>query len=179
MKGVVFTEFLEFIEDKFGFDVSDKMIEDSSLSTDGIFTQAGNYPFDDLFNMIVNLSKITKVEVSDLVKAYGIHLFSKLITIYPKPTQDYNNTFDFIRNVEDVVHPEVKKLYPDSDLPHFEDVKVNENELTFTYVSNKPLMDFAVGLIEGCAEYYNEKVEVSYKLIKNTNFRADFLIRKV
>lgn len=179
MKGVVFTEFLEFIEDKFGFDTSDEMIEKSTLSTGGVFTQAGNYPFDDLFSMIKSLSVITNIEISKLVEAYGEHLFSKLIVIYPKPIKDYDNTFDFVKNVENVVHPEVKKLYPDSDLPHFENVECNENELTFVYVSNKPLMDFAKGLIMGCSKFYKENIEVSYSVIENTSFRANFIIKKI
>lgn len=179
MKGVVFTEFIEFIENKFGFDISDKMIEDSSTSTDGIFTQAGNYPFEDMLNMVLKLSEITNVPLSDLVQAYGEHLFNRLITIYPKPVSVYNNTFDFVSNVENVVHPEVKKLYPDSDLPSFIDQNLNGNTLEITYVSTKPLMDFAKGLIIGCAKHYNEEIEVSYEVIESSpKFKAKFTIIK-
>lgn len=179
MKGVVFTEFLEFIEDKFGFDISDEMIENSETSTNGIFTQAGNYPFEDMLSLVQTLSKITNIPLGDLVQAYGEHLFSRLITIYPKPISTYNNTFDFVRNVENVVHPEVKKLYPDSDLPTFEDSAVNGNIMTITYVSSKPLMDFAKGLIIGCAKHYNENIDVSYEVIEQQpKFRAKFTLVK-
>jgi hypothetical protein len=67
MKGVVFTEFLEFIEDKFGFDISDDMIENSKTSTEGVYTQAGNYPFEDMLSMVQTLSKLTNVPLGDLV----------------------------------------------------------------------------------------------------------------
>lgn len=179
MKGVVFTEFLEFIEDKFGFDISDDMIENSKTSTEGVYTQAGNYPFEDMLSMVQTLSKLTNVPLGDLVQAYGEHLFLKLISIYPKPISVYTNTFDFVSNVEKVVHPEVKKLYPDSDLPSFIDPIINDNVLEITYVSNKPLMDFAKGLIIGCAKYYNEKIEISYDLIESTpRFKARFTVTK-
>lgn len=179
MKGVVFTEFIEFIEEKFGFDISDDMIEGSELSTKGIFTQAGNYPFGDMANMVQTLSKITNIEASKLIEAYGEHLFSRLVQIYPKPIQTYTNTFDFIQNVENVVHPEVKKLYPDSDLPTFEEVSRSDTELKVNYISSKPLMDFAKGLMLGCANYYKEDIEVSYEL-KSTDdvFKAEFTIIK-
>lgn len=179
MKGVVFTEFLEFIEDKFGFDISDDMIENSKTSTDGVYTQAGNYPFEDMLSMVQTLSNLTNVPLGDLVQAYGEHLFSKLITIYPKPISVYENTFDFVSNVENVVHPEVKKLYPDSDLPSFVDPILNDNVLEITYVSTKPLMDFAKGLIIGCAKHYNENIEISYDLIESSpKFKARFTITK-
>lgn len=179
MKGVVFTQFLEMVEDKFGFDITDDMIESSGVS--GVYTQAGNYPPHDLFAMVKSLSELTNISVEDLVFTYGEYLFSVLIKIYPKPIESYNNAFDFIANVENVVHPEVKKLYPDSDLPTFELVSKNENELKIIYKSTKPLMDFAKGLMTGCAKHYKEDIEISYENPTNENgqFQALFtLIRK-
>ena len=170
MKGVVFTQFLEMVEDKFGFDISDEMIEKSGV--DGIYTQAGNYPAQDLFAMVKALSEITNIAVEDLVFTYGEHLFSVLITIYPEPVKKYNNTFEFISNVENVVHPEVKKLYPDSDLPTFEMVSMDDKQLKVIYKSTKPLMDFAKGLMIGCAKHYNENITVTYD--KPTNVKGEF-----
>lgn len=179
MKGVVFTQFIEFIEEEFGFDVLDEMIDSSETSTNGVFTQAGNYPFEDLFKMIQQLSKITNVPIADLVNAYGKHLFSVLITIYPKPIAMYDNTFDFIANVEQVVHPEVKKLYPDSDLPTFEPVSREETILQVKYISTKPLMDFAKGLMQGCAQHYNENIDVSYEIVNTSDkHEAIFTLNK-
>lgn len=179
MKGVVFTQFLEMVEDKFGFDVSDQMIETSGVS--GIYTQAGNYPFSDMYDMVKALSDITQISVSDLIFTYGEYLFSVLITIYPEPIKKYSTTFDFIANVENVVHPEVKKLYPDSDLPTFELVSKDDIQMTIIYKSSKPLMDFAKGLMMGCARHYNENITVNYETPSNVNgeFQARFnLIKK-
>ena len=179
MKGVVFTEFLEFIEEKFGFDISDDMIEKSQTSTGGVFTQAGNYPFNDMVNLVKTLSDITQIPFNQLVEAYGEHLFKRLINIYLKPVSIYTNTFDFVSNLENVVHPEVKKLYSDTDLPTFLDPIINENILSIIYISNKPLMDFAKGLIQGCALYYNETIKVEYQILETTpKFKAKFLITK-
>lgn len=170
MKGVVFTQFLEMVEDKFGLDITDDMIEKSKV--DGVYTQAGNYPVADMFAMVQALSDITNISVEDLVFTYGEYLFSILITIYPEPIKRYNNTFDFISNVENVVHPEVKKLYPDSDLPTFELVSMDEQQMKIIYKSTKPLMDFAKGLMMGCAKYYGENIEASYE--KPTNKDGQF-----
>lgn len=178
MKGVVFTQFLEMVEDKFGFDLTDEMIENSGVS--GVYTQAGNYPPSDLFGMVKSLSELTKISVEDLVFTYGEYLFSVLIKIYPEPIKVYDNSFDFIENVENVVHPQVKKLYPDSDLPTFELVSREDNEMKIIYKSTKPLMDFAKGLMIGCSHYYKEDIEVSYDEPKHENgiFQALFTIKK-
>lgn len=179
MKGVVFTEFIEFIENKFGFDVCDEMIEKSQTSTNGVFTQAGNYPFSDMFSLIKNLSQITQIAVPDLIQAYGEHLFGMLIKIYPKPVTIYDNSFDFIAHVEEVVHPEVKKLYPDSDLPTFETISKSDKTLKIKYISTKPLMDFAKGLMIACGKHYNENLNVTYEVLKGgESYEAEFTITK-
>ena len=179
MKGVVFTEYMEFIEDQFGFDTVDEMIEQSGVS--GVYTQAGNYEFSELFAMVSALSKITQKPLGFLVEAFAKNLFPKLITIYPKPIQSYNNTFDFIAHVDDVVHPEVKKLYPETELPEFELLSRDENELVTIYKSTKPLMDLARGLMMGCAAHYKENIEISYEMLPklNNQFQAKFILKKI
>ncbi len=179
MKGVVFTEYMEFIEEQFGFDVVDEMIEKAGV--DGSYTQAGNYEFKELFSMVQALSTIVDKPLGFLVEAFAKNLFPKLVTIYPKPVQKYDNTFDFIAHVDDVVHPEVKKLYPDTELPEFELVSRTDNELITIYSSTKPLMDLARGLMIGCATYYKENLDIQYEVLPRTNekFHAKFTLRKI
>lgn len=179
MKGVVFTEYLEFIEDQFGFDVVDDMIDKAGVS--GVYTQAGNYEFDELFKMVQALSSIVDAPLGALVGAFAKHLFKKLVIIYPKPVQEYSNAFEFISNIDCVVHPEVKKLYPDAELPTFDTVSCTDEILVMKYKSKKPLMDLAQGLMEACGEHYNENLEVSYKTLPPLDgyFEAEFTIKKV
>jgi hypothetical protein len=178
MKGVVFTEYMEFIEDQFGFDVVDDMIEKAGVS--GIYTQAGNYPFEELYQMVVSLSEIVNAPAPALIEAFGKNIFKKLIVIYPKPVQAYSTAFEFIAHIDNVVHPEVKKLYPETELPTFNLESVNETKLVTTYSSTKPLMDLAKGLMEGCAEHYGEDIDISYEVQpkKGEEFIATFTMVK-
>lgn len=179
MKGVVFTEYMEFIEDQFGYDVVDDMIDSSGVS--GVYTQAGNYDFKELFEMVTALSKITQAPVGTLIGAFAKHLFKKLVVIYPKPIEQYTNSFEFISNIDDVVHPEVQKLYPEAELPTFETISQSESLLVMKYKSKKPLMDLAQGLMEGCGEHYGENLEISYTPLPKTDeyFEAEFQIKKI
>ena len=43
MKGVIFTEFLELVEKKFGLAMVDKIIGQSNLASEGIYTSVGTY----------------------------------------------------------------------------------------------------------------------------------------
>ena len=71
-----------------------------------------------------------------------------------------NDTFDFLSQIEEHVHTEVRKLYPDAELPVFETVRLDEDTLEMTYRSGRPFADLALGLIQGCADHYGEDVAV-------------------
>jgi hypothetical protein len=52
MKGIVFTEFLELVENEFGLEVVQQIIDECELETDGIYTSVGTYSHKDMFNMV-------------------------------------------------------------------------------------------------------------------------------
>ncbi len=63
MKGIIFTEFMELVEEKFGLDVLDQVLD---LSNDeGVYTAVGSYDHKDLVKLIVNLSKVSGVPPSN------------------------------------------------------------------------------------------------------------------
>ncbi len=158
MKGMVFTEFVEFVENRYGFDAVDGMIEDSGLS--GVYTQAGNYPFEEMVTLVVALCEKQKVELVEVLEKYGEYLFGKLASLYPNINK-FSSVFDIVSHVDNIIHPEVRKLYPDADLPSFRVVTQTENKLIMEYMSNKSLQHLAKGLILGVAQYYNENIVVN------------------
>ncbi len=60
MKGIVFTEFLEMVEDKFGLETVDSIIENSNLPSEGIYTSVGTYDFNEMVSLITSLHKKQK-----------------------------------------------------------------------------------------------------------------------
>jgi hypothetical protein len=166
MKGMVFTELMEFVEEQFGFDVADAVVEKSKTSTDGVFTQAGNYPFEDLLSLVVTLSEEVNVPVPDLVKAYGRHLFGIIVKLYPPMIAGFDNPLKFIAQVDTFIHPEVLKLYPDADLPEFQMISLDGNVLVIDYISAKGLVPFAEGLSLGCGDYFDRELDISYEVLE-------------
>ena len=76
MKGIVFTEFLEMVDEKFGLEVTEDLIASSkTLSTGGSYTNVGTYPHGELVGMVVLLSEKTGIEIKDLLVAFGEYLF--------------------------------------------------------------------------------------------------------
>ena len=162
MKGIVFTEFLEMVEDKFSPEVADKIIDASSnLSTDGSYTAVGTYHHSELIELVSHLSKEVDVDLALLVETFGIYLFGRFVALYPGFFEENQTTFGFLELIENHVHVEVKKLYPDAELPTFETKRIDDNNLEMIYQSKRPFAPLAYGLMQGCKDYYNEEMDIT------------------
>ncbi|NOH50031.1 guanylate cyclase [Vibrio rotiferianus] len=163
MKGIIFTEFMELVEDKFGLEVLDQVLE---LSNDeGIYTSVGSYDHRDLVKLIVNLSKVSDIPPEKLQEVFGECVFQNLLKSIPNHAslQQCTTTFQFVRHVEDFIHVEVKKLYPDANPPQFDFISETESEMVFDYRSARCMAHVCVGLIQGCANHFDERVEVKHQ----------------
>lgn len=178
MKGMVFTEFLEMVEDKFGFETADIIVEKSDLASGGAYTSVGTYDHAEMVSLVSALSQETNVPVPNLLNAYGKHLFGQFANGYQRFFSNVTNSFDFMGNIEDYIHVEVRKLYPDAELPRFDIDRQDENTLKLNYFSERGLADFAQGLIEGCVAHYNEKVTIFRTDIKPDGTQTEFLLKR-
>lgn len=161
MKGVVFTEFFEFVEDRFSLDIAEQLIESSDLPSKGIYTSVGTYDHGEMVTLISNLATIVETEVPDLLKEFGRHLLRQFVAKFPAFFEGISSAFDFLPKVESYVHIEVKKLYPDAELPTFSCFSPSFDQLQMTYISDRNLPDLAEGLILGCLEHFREPMEMA------------------
>ena len=83
-----------------------------------------------------------------------------------------------MKSIENQIHVEVLKLYPDAELPHFEIETVDEHTLNMTYFSSRKLHSFAKGLIMGCLNHYEEKASMQLELIEKDGSVVNFTITK-
>ncbi|MFK7848411.1 MAG: heme NO-binding domain-containing protein [Rhodothermales bacterium] len=163
MKGVVFTEFLEMVEDTFSPDVVDEMIMSSELESNGFYTSVGTYDHKEMVEMVTQLSEMTEVPIGDLLEKYGAYLFAKLIEGYPGFLEGIDSSFDFLKTIDNHIHVEVRKLYPDAELPKFDFEQPADNTLVLKYASPRGFGAFAYGMMTGCIAYFEEDIDVVQK----------------
>lgn len=162
MKGIVFTEFLDLVEEKFGFDMIDSIIDDCDLPSGGSYTAVGTYEHTEIVDLVTALSERTETPVPVLLNVYGEHLFGRFVALYPRFFEDDNRSaFDFLEGVENYIHVEVQKLYPQAELPRFDIERPNEQTLSMIYHSSRHFEDLAEGLIKGCLNHFGEPCEMS------------------
>jgi hypothetical protein len=155
MKGVVFTEFLELVEDRFGMSVADCVVTKGCPFQHG-FTSVGTYDYRELLSMVGQLSAETGTPTPDLVRVFGKHLFQTFLNSYPEAFLGVESTEGLLRRVENVIHIEVRKLYPDAELPSFKFPSMAGHGFAIEYRSTRPFADLAEGLIEASIEHFGE-----------------------
>ncbi len=176
MKGIVFTEFLELVETKFGLETVNEIIENSDLKSNGVYTAIGTYDFAEMLSLITNLSEKTKVSVSDLLYTYGLHFFHVLKDNYPAIVKKYDSAIDLLSSIDSHIHVQVRKIYPDAELPKFDVVERTDNSITLIYTSSRSMYAFAIGLIEKTFHHFNSNAKISHTLINEDGSKVKFVI---
>lgn len=179
MKGIVFSEFLEMVESHFSPEVADEIIVAAGLSSGGMYTAVGTYDHHEMLALVSCLSERTAIAPAELLHSYGAWLFGRFTKLYPSFFEDVRNAFDFLARIEDHVHVEVLKLYPDAELPTFDISRPDAGTLQMTYRSGRPFADLALGLIQGCASHYGEDIAVEeLDLSGGSRTHARFVLRQ-
>jgi hypothetical protein len=178
MKGIVFTEFLELVETKFGIETVNQIIEASDLESGGAYTAVGTYSFSEMLALLTNLSTITNISINDLLKVYAHHFFHVLERNYAQILKMYKGPMDMLSSIESHIHVEVRKIYPDAELPKFVIVEKTNDTLILEYFSSRSMYAFAYGLMEKTFQHYNHSATISYELLKDDGSHVKFVILK-
>lgn len=174
MKGVVFTEFMEMVETTFGEDQLENVLDESGST--GVYTAVGTYPHSEMVNLVVALSNQTEKPIGDLLEFFGNYLFGSFTKLYPEFFQRASSSFEFLERVEDYIHVEVLKIYPEAQLPKFRTNRRSDKQLEMIYSSERSMGRLAVGLIHGCMTHYEEEGEVKIEQSSEDGSEVTFLI---
>ncbi|WP_282037649.1 heme NO-binding domain-containing protein [Saccharicrinis aurantiacus] len=174
MKGIVFTEFLEMVEETFGLEVVDQIIEEANLESEGIYTSVGTYEFSEMLTLISNLSDKVKISINDLLYEFGKFLFNSLGQAHPEVIKSYTDPINMIQSIEDHIHVHVKKLYPDAELPTFNVLEKTDTSIITIYESSRGLYALAHGLMEQAFRHFGKDVSITYTLLQEDGTKVKF-----
>lgn len=176
MKGMVFTEFLEMVEAKFSADMVDDIIDDANPASGGAYTSVGTYSHEELVDMVVALSNRTQIPVPVLVRTFGEHVFGVFARSFQQFFEGVPDALTFLSGIEDIIHAQVIKLYPDAQLPKFDCLREG-NQLTMIYHSDRHLADLAEGLIMGCGQHFGDNLTIQRDEVNELSTR--FIVTRV
>lgn len=179
MKGVIFTEFLEMVEEKFGLERVDQVIMDANLPSEGAYTSVGNYPHTEMVSMVMSLHRATQIPVTELLVSFGRFLFGRFASHYDTLLKGIDDPFELLENLEKVIHQEVKKLYPDARPPMIETVTRTPDSIVMIYNSHRAFSAVAEGLILGCSDYYGIPLAIAQEYLQADGTKVRFTVTKL
>ena len=180
MKGIIFSSFLDFVELQLGDDFLEEMIDASDLETNGAYTNVGTYPVEELVSMLEYILGKHDLDKNQLLKDFGSHTFGHLTNNYQHLVIDFKDAFDCIYNVDQTIHQNVLKLYPDAELPNMNAKFLDGGkQLYLEYKSTRPLMYVAYGLLDGCVKHFNNNVTIEMRdLSEGVGTHAEFYLTR-
>jgi Haem-NO-binding len=159
---------LDMASDKFGDELLDSVIDGLDLPSGCAYTSVGTYDYQEIVALTASISAKTQMPVPDLLRGFGKHLFGRFADLYPALFEGIEGSFNFLEAIEKYIHVEVRKLYPDAELPSFDYSRPSEDCLVMTYHSCRPLGDLCRGLMEGCLAHFDDDVTLE-QIDKSTN----------
>ena len=178
MKGIVFTEFLDLVEERFGLEMVDAIISQSKLESKGVYTSIGTYSFSELLQLLQNLKIQTGISIDNLLLIYGEHFFSVIETNYKDLLSSYNDPIEMLASIENHIHIEVRKIYNDAELPTFIIKEKTKKTLILIYKSSRAMHHFGLGLMNKTFEHFNSKATIILEKIKRDGTEVKFIITK-
>ena len=162
MKGVVFNLLEELVSAEHGADTWDDLLDDAGL--DGAYTSLGSYDDAELGALVAAASARLAVPPQDVIRWLGRGAMPQFATSYPHFFTGHEGTRSFLLTLNDLIHPEVRKLYPGAGVPDFEYELEGDDTLVMRYRSERRLCAFAEGLIEGAAVGFDEEAAIEQPL---------------
>jgi|CXWL01.1.fsa_nt_gi predicted hydrocarbon binding protein len=158
MKGMVFNLLESAVTDEYSAEVWDDAIEAAGVV--GVYSSLGTYPFSEMGALVAALSKRTGIPVPDLFRWFGERALAKLAEQLPDLFARYAGTREFVLHLNDVIHPEVRKLLPGAAVPEFDYSTIEPDHVVMRYSSSRALCTFAEGLIVGTTRHYGDTVTI-------------------
>lgn len=133
---------------------------------DGAYTSLGNYPDEEFSALLGALRARTGKTAHEALAWFGRLSMHIMAERYPAFFEGHDRLRPFLLSVDDVIHCEVRKLYPGANVPTFEFDRDSDagddSALTMHYRSSRRLCHLAEGFIHGAADVFAEDVRVSH-----------------
>jgi len=168
MKGIVFTLLQQLVTDQHGEDVWDSLLE--SAGVEGAYTSVATYPDEEMTALVDAASKALGISPDDVLVWFGRSCMPLFADSYPAVFEGHMNARSLVLTLNDVIHPEVRKLFPGAYVPEFEYDDSDPKSLSLAYTSKRRLCSFAEGLLHGAADHFGEEAVVHHtKCMKHGN----------
>lgn len=160
VKGVVFNLLEQVVTDAHGDDVWIDLLEEAGV--EGAYTSLGSYPDSEIVALVGAAANQLDLQAADVLRWFGRAAMPMLAARYQPFFADHVSARSFILSVNDIIHPEVRKLYSGAGCPHFHFSDDSQGRLVIGYQSSRHMCHLAHGFVEGAADRFGEQVSIEH-----------------
>ncbi len=160
MKGVIFNLLEEVVVDSYGDQTWDDLLD--AAHSDGVYTSLGSYDDRDMTRLVSAAGAALELPDDEVLRWFGRHAIPHMVKRWPDYFTAHEHTIPFLRSLNDVIHPEARKLYTGAYCPHFEFTSPADGSLLIGYRSPRRLCGLAHGFILGSGDHYSEALTIEH-----------------
>jgi hypothetical protein len=161
MKGVIVNCFEDMVVTKFGKDRWEKSLEEAGLDNSSMILASSDVSDAQVINLIGVVCKNLGISLEQVADAFGHHWVYVYSQIEYGRYYQAHKTAKELLLCTDMIHSAYTKTIKNAKPPRFYyEWKNNDNTLIMHYISQRGLIDFAVGIIKAVGEYYKENINV-------------------
>jgi hypothetical protein len=158
MKGIVFNIMERAVSETRGEDAWDQLLDAAGLQ--GAYTSLGNYPHADFMKLVEAAAADFDMTPRLVLRWIGRAALPEFARRYPELFSRHRDARSFVLTLNSMIHPEVRKLYPEAGVPVFDFDTSSEDVLVIGYRSRRRLCGFGEGLLDGTAAHYGERAAI-------------------
>jgi hypothetical protein len=165
MKGIIFNLLEEVVAAHVGEAAWDDMLDRAGV--EGVYTSLGNYADEEFVRLLEALAQHFNSNARETLRWFGHKSMPVLAGRYPEFFTAHRSLRPFLLSLNDVIHAEVRKLYPGAEVPvfGFEIPPPTDqfDSLVIHYRSKRRLCPLAEGFIAGAADWFEQAVKVTQR----------------
>ena len=160
MKGVLFNVVEDVVTEALSADAWDDVVERSNVG--GAYTSLGTYPDGELTALVGEVAHEADMSGDETLRLTGQLGFKHLVARAPHLIDPYHDWKALLSALDDIIHPEVLKIYPGAEVPRFA-VTEDGDDLVVSYTSERGLCALADGLIVGTGTWFETPLTVEHE----------------
>lgn len=165
MKGTVVTTWVKTCRKLYGDTAVNAAINEVNLENNGVYSPLVNVEDAVVFDFVKAISSKAKDKYEDVWRKIGLDNISTFSSNYPAFFR-HKHAFHFLSSMNDV-HQIVRKRFKGSTPPGLDMEPLRGNKAKFTYRSKRGMFPYFLGLVDGVANHFGEKIAV--KELSRTN----------
>lgn len=158
MKGTVVGTWVRTCKKLYGNDIVESALDQVKLGRGKIFSPVEDVEDNTVYKLIEIISNGVNKNKDEVWESIGIDNIGGFFDTFPA-FFEHENLYSFFKSLFDI-HVVMTKKFPGAKPPLVSIEPISKREAVFTYKSKRGMFAYLKGLIEGAAEFFNEKIEV-------------------